>query len=62
MKRNCYFCKNNIKTIDHADTEMMSHYLDPLNKIKSPRYTGTCATHQRKLAKAIKRARTMGLI
>lgn len=62
MKRNCYFCKNNIKIVDHNDTEMMSHYLDAQNKIKSPRYTGTCATHQRKLSKAIKRARTMGLV
>ncbi|HUT96070.1 MAG TPA: 30S ribosomal protein S18 [Candidatus Paceibacterota bacterium] len=41
---------------------MLSRYLDPLKKIKSPRYTGTCATHQRKLSKAIKRARIIGLI
>jgi len=62
IKRNCYFCKNNIKTISHSDTGTLLHYLDPLKKIKAPRYTGTCATHQRKLSKAIKRARTMGLV
>ena len=62
MRRDCYFCKNNIKIIDHKDTDMMSHYLDPLKKIKAPRYTGVCATHQRKLSKAIKRARTLSIV
>jgi len=62
MHRDCYFCKNNIEEIDYKDASMLSRYLDPLKKIKSPRYTGTCATHQRKLSKAIKRARIVGLI
>lgn len=62
MKRDCYFCKNNINEIDYKDIDTLSRYLDPLKKIKSPRYTGNCATHQRKISKSIKRARTMGLI
>ncbi|HNU96880.1 MAG TPA: 30S ribosomal protein S18 [Candidatus Portnoybacteria bacterium] len=62
MRKDCYFCKNNIKEIDFKDTNMLSRYLDPLKKIKSPRYTGNCATHQRKISNSIKRARTMGLI
>lgn len=60
--KNCYFCKRNIKEIDYKDTELLSRFIDELGKIKAPRYTGTCAKHQRKLAKAIKRARTMGLL
>jgi small subunit ribosomal protein S18 len=62
MKKDCYFCKNNIKEINLKDTDTLLRYLDPLKKIKSPRYTGNCATHQRKISKAIKRARTIGLI
>jgi len=60
--RDCYFCKRNIEAIDYKDTETLSGFLDSLGKIKAPRYTGTCAKHQRKLAKAIKRARVLGLL
>jgi small subunit ribosomal protein S18 len=60
--RDCHFCKRNIKEIDYKDTEILSRFIDDLGKIKKPRYTGTCAKHQRKLAKAIKRARVLGLL
>jgi small subunit ribosomal protein S18 len=62
MRKECYFCKRNIKTIDYQDTEILSRFLDPLNRIKPPRYTGTCAKHQRQLARRIKKARTVGLL
>jgi len=60
--RDCYFCKANVKKIDWKDTKKLSRFIDDLGKIKKPRYTGTCTKHQRKLAKAIKRARVMGLL
>jgi small subunit ribosomal protein S18 len=60
--RDCYFCKRNIKEIDYKDIETLSKFLDTLGKIKNPRYTGTCAKHQRQLAKRIKKARVMGLL
>ncbi|MFZ5559423.1 MAG: 30S ribosomal protein S18 [Patescibacteria group bacterium] len=60
--RDCYFCKRNIKEIDYKDTETLSNFLDPLAKIKSRRQSGACAKHQRKLAKAIKKARILGLL
>lgn len=60
--RDCYFCKANIKLIDYKDTEILSRFIDALGKIKNPRITGTCAKHQRKLAKAIKKARIAGLL
>ena len=60
--RDCYFCKRNIKEVDHKDTETLSRFIDDLGKIKAPRYTGTCAKHQRQLAKRIKTARIMGLL
>ncbi|OGZ33281.1 MAG: 30S ribosomal protein S18 [Candidatus Portnoybacteria bacterium RBG_13_40_8] len=60
--RDCYFCKRNIKDIDYKDTENLSRFLDPLCKIKSRRRSGTCAKHQRKLSRAIKKARILGLL
>ena len=60
--RDCYFCKANIKQIDYKDIETLSRFIDTLGKIKNPRTTGTCAKHQRKLAKAIKKARIAGLL
>jgi small subunit ribosomal protein S18 len=60
--RDCYFCKANIKEINYKDIGTLSRFIDDLGKIKKPRYTGTCAKHQRKLARAIKRARVMGLL
>ena len=60
--RDCYFCKANIKNFDYKDVETLSRFIDDLGKIKNPRQTGTCAKHQRKLAKAIKKARIAGLL
>ena len=58
----CYFCKNNVKEIDYKNTEMLNRFISGLEKIKAKKKTGTCSYHQRHLAKAIKRARNLGLI
>ena len=60
--RDCYFCKANIKNINYKEVETLSRFIDNLGKIKKPKYTGTCAKHQRKLAKTIKKARIAGLL
>jgi len=62
MRKDCYFCKRNIKEIDYKDKEILSRFIDELGKIKSPRKTGTCARHQRQIAKKIKTARIMGIL
>jgi len=58
----CYFCRKNIKEIDFKETELLRRFLSGLAKIRAKKRTGTCASHQRKLAKAIKRARHLGLL
>jgi len=58
----CYFCRSNIKEIDWKNSELLSQFISAQAKIKPPRKTGTCAKHQRRLAKAIKRARIMGML
>jgi small subunit ribosomal protein S18 len=58
----CYFCQRNVREIDFKDTELLRKFLSGLAKIKARKRTGVCSSHQRKLAKAIKRARHLGLL
>lgn len=61
-KKVCYFLKNNIKYIDYKNVEMLKQFIGATGKISTRRTTGTCAKHQRELAKAIKNARFMALL
>lgn len=61
-KKFCYFKKNNIKKIDYKDVELLKMFITPNGKISPRRQTGTCAKHQRELARAIKNARFMALL
>jgi len=58
----CYFCQRNIKEIDYRDTDLLRRFISGLGKIRAKKRTGVCSSHQRKLAKAIKRARHLGLL
>jgi len=58
----CFFCSQNSKTIDYKEVELLKRFISSQGKIIDPKYTGTCAKHQRMLAKAIKKARIMGLL
>lgn len=58
----CYFCSQNVKEIDFKDTEILKKFLSAAYKIKSRKESGLCAKHQRKFAKAVKRAREMSLL
>jgi len=58
----CYFCTNNIKEIDYKEAETLKRFLDSQARILSKKKNGLCAKHQRKLAKAIKTSRIMGLL
>ena len=58
----CYFCQRNIKEIDFKEIETLKKFISGLGKIKPRKKTGLCAKHQRQLARAIKRARHLGLL
>jgi len=53
---------NNIKDIDYEDAAPLKKFLSSYGKIVPRRRSGVCAWHQRKLARAIKRARIVGLL
>lgn len=48
--------------IDYKDVELLKRFLTPEGKIRPRRQTGVNASNQRKLARAIKRARHLALI
>ncbi|MDP3734840.1 MAG: 30S ribosomal protein S18 [bacterium] len=56
------FSPRNLKIIDYKDTELLKKFLTPHGRISSRPYTGLSATMQRELARAVKRARYMGLL
>lgn len=62
QKKFCYFKKNNVKYIDYKDVDLLKMFIAPTGKISPRHSTGTCAKHQRELAKAIKLARFMALL
>lgn len=62
MPQQCFFCSQNLEKIDYKEAELLRRFVSGQAKIVDPRYTGTCAKHQRKLAQAIKRARFLGLL
>ncbi|HDZ54796.1 MAG TPA: 30S ribosomal protein S18 [Candidatus Nealsonbacteria bacterium] len=62
MDGNCYFCKHNFQEIDFKDIRTLGKFTSGLAKIRAKKRTRVCSLHQRKLAKAIKRARHFGLL
>ncbi|HDY72976.1 MAG TPA: 30S ribosomal protein S18 [Candidatus Jorgensenbacteria bacterium] len=61
-QKQCTFCSKNIQIIDFRDIGILKRYVSSQQKIIDPKHTGVCARHQRDLARAIKRARRMGLL
>ena len=61
-KRFCHFCDNPQVEIDYKNIELMKRYSSDRGKIVARRVSGTCAKHQRQVARAIKRARFIALI
>jgi len=60
--KNCHFCANNIQDLDYKDIQTLRRFISSYAKIVPRKRSGVCAKHQRKLANAIKRARTMALL
>ncbi len=58
----CRFCRRGDKYIDYKDIDTMGKLLTNRGKIYSRKRSGNCAGCQRKVKKAIKRARYMALL
>lgn len=60
--RICQFCAAKDLLIDYKQVDLMKRYVTEEGKIRPRRETGACAKHQRRVARAVKRARHMALI
>lgn len=60
--RVCQFCTDRNAVIDYKQAENLRRFITEDGKIRPRRQTGTCAKHQRTLARAIKRARHLALL
>lgn len=61
-KKYCRFRVNNIKYIDYKDPSFLKRFLNEQGKILPRRLTGTSLKYQRKIGKAVKRARHLALL
>ncbi len=57
----CMFCEESVNFIDFKQPEVLKRFQTEQGKIVPPRVTGTCPTHQKMLATAIKRARNLAI-
>ncbi len=61
-RKTCPFSGDNSPKIDYKDTRLLQRYMSERGKIVPSRITAVSAKKQRELAKAIKRARFLGLL
>jgi len=61
-KRVCRFCTDKEMSIDYKDPKTLRNFITERGKIIPRRIYGTCASHQRQLCEAIKRARQIALL
>jgi len=60
--KHCYFCQEKIEEIDYKNTELLHKFISGQFKMIPSKRTGVCSKHQRKLSRAIKKARVTGLL
>jgi len=58
----CAFCVDKAQVIDYKNSGRLLHFITDRGKIAPRRRSGTCAKHQRLLAREIKRARHLALL
>lgn len=58
----CKFCDEKVEVIDYKDVRLLQNFSPERGKILPRRISGTCSMHQRRLMRAIKRARHLALL
>ena len=61
-RKYCRFTAENVVHIDYKDLDLLKSYITETGRIVPSRVTGTSARFQRMLARAVKRARFLGLL
>jgi len=60
--KQCFFCTTNRDVVDYKNVEIIKRFLSPAAKIYTRKKSGLCAFHQRRLARAVKKARYLALV
>lgn len=58
----CRFCTDKELVMDYKDLKTLRNFVTERGKIIPKRIYGTCASHQRQVTEAIKRARHLALL
>jgi small subunit ribosomal protein S18 len=58
----CKFCDEKVEVIDYKDVRLLQSFTPERGKILPRRISGTCSMHQRRLMRAIMRARHVALL
>jgi small subunit ribosomal protein S18 len=61
-KKVCRFCVEKMDDINYKDVKTLHSFLTERGKIVPRRLSGVCAPHQKRLAEAIKQARSIALV
>ena len=57
-----FLAKNKISHVDYKDLELLDKFINQHGRMIARRHTGLSAKNQKKIEKAIKQARFLGLI
>jgi small subunit ribosomal protein S18 len=58
----CRFCREKVQEIDYKDINVLNKLTTQHGKLFSRKRSGNCAKHQRRVKRAVKQARYMGLM
>ena len=61
-KKVCRFCVDKVDDINYKDVKLLSSFVSERGKITPRRISGVCTPHQKRLAEAIKQARSIALL
>ena len=61
-RKGCRYCADKSLTINYKEIDGLKYFISERGKIVPRRISGNCASQQRKLTEAIKRARNIALL
>jgi small subunit ribosomal protein S18 len=61
VRQPCKLCADQV-VVDYKQTDFLKRFMTERGKILARQFTSACATHQRQITRAIKRARVMQLV
>ena len=61
-RKQCKFCGDDNLKIDYKDAGLLKYFITDRGKLVPRRISGNCATHQREIATAVRRARMIALM